>query len=553
MMHAPEDQGCWGVKWRAGTSNFRTVDELFTKRNLWAIAAALDGIRSIDIREIADALSFCATGIMLGLSRMNRYMPEATFPFYLLTGTYYTPQVSCEEPFWKHYENKFTRVVKGYEEIKNNLAHRICLISTEDARHLGSIAGQSIDYIFTDPSYGDRVQYGELNFIWEAWLRLDTHWHKDEIIVNEVRGITETDWADGMREAMSECHRVLKPGRWLSLCYHDTSEGTWSLVQDIMAEVGFITDKSDCALFIDTQQKSFNQLTADKVTKRDLVINFRKPKPSEVGISTMITGDEDNTSFAEKVRLIIREFLEAHPGSAKDRVYDEVVSRMVRAGQMEPHNFEELLRQVAEEVREPVKKNLFENQPPNFFGTHETGRWYLKETEVNLQDAAESAKEDAAAATIQVFMSKWLKQHPESEGVHYSDLFEHYVYSIKDKPRRLLAEWLPDYFYKTIDGTWRLPNTDEELKTKTEGRAKGTNRHIRRYVTALEQGLDLPDKERPNDTTLAEWVRHCKRSGMYEQGKLLYERGGLNLDHLSEAVQANVEEDYQVCVRMMGK
>ena len=43
-----------------------------------------------------------------------------------------------------------------------------------------------------------------------------------------------------MRQAMAECYRVLKPGRWLSLCYHDTSEGTWQLVQDIMAEVGFI-------------------------------------------------------------------------------------------------------------------------------------------------------------------------------------------------------------------------------------------------------------------------------------------------------------------------
>ena len=32
-----------------------------------------------------------------------------------------------------------------------------------------------------------------------------------------------------MKKAMAECYRVLKPGRWLSLCYHDTSEGTWAL------------------------------------------------------------------------------------------------------------------------------------------------------------------------------------------------------------------------------------------------------------------------------------------------------------------------------------
>lgn len=86
---------------------------------------------------------------------------------------------------------------------------------------------------------------------------------------------------DMMRQAMAECYKVLKPGRCISLCYHDTSEGTWSLVQDIMAEAGFIVEKSDAALYIDTGQKSYNQFVADKVNKRDLVINFRKPKPGE--------------------------------------------------------------------------------------------------------------------------------------------------------------------------------------------------------------------------------------------------------------------------------
>jgi DNA modification methylase len=87
--------------------------------------------------------------------------------------------------------------------------------------------------------YAEKVQYGELNFIWEAWLGFDTHWHDEEIIVNEVRGKTVEDWREMMSQAMAECYRVLKPGSWLSLCYHDTSEGTWEMVQDIMAEVGF--------------------------------------------------------------------------------------------------------------------------------------------------------------------------------------------------------------------------------------------------------------------------------------------------------------------------
>ena len=46
---------------------------------------------------------------------------------------------------------------------------------------------------------------------------------------------------------------------------------------------------------------------------------------------------------------------------------------------------------------------------------------------------------------------------------------------------------------------------------------------------------------------------HCKRTGLSEQGKLLYEESGLNLNHLPEEVAVNVEEDYQVCVRMLAR
>jgi DNA modification methylase len=129
------------------------------------------------------------------------------------------------------------------------------------------IISKSIDYIFTDPPYAYKVQYGELNFLWEEWLGLDTHWHDDEVIINEFRGRDEPTWAEMLHEAMAECYRVLKPGRWLSLCYHDSSEGTWTLVQDIMAEVGFLVEQTTSALFIDTPQKSIKQLTSEEITR----------------------------------------------------------------------------------------------------------------------------------------------------------------------------------------------------------------------------------------------------------------------------------------------
>jgi hypothetical protein len=93
-------------------------------------------------------------------------------------------------------------------------------------------------------------------------------------------------------------------------------------------------------------------------------------------------------------------------------------------------------------------------------------------------------------------------------GVHYSDLFEDYVYTVKDKPRRPLVEWLLDYFFKTDSGTYRLPASEEEERLKADGRQKGTMRRVMRYLAFLEQGVAIPERERQNDATLAEWIRH---------------------------------------------
>ena len=37
----------------------------------------------------------------------------------------------------------------------------------------------------------------------------------------------------------------------------------------------------------------------------------------------------------------------------------------------------------------------------------------------------------------------------------------------------------------------------------------------------LEQGEVIANQDRANDATLGGWIRHCKRSGLYEQGMLL--------------------------------
>lgn len=540
MMNVESDTEPWGDEWRPGR-NFRTVAELFTKRNLWALALLLNKIQ--DISTCQNVLQFEVTSIILKASRMMGHNDDGIGR--ISKGTYYIPQIEHDINVWRFMEDTLSDFKAAYSEII--LTNPKILISTSDACSL-NLQSNSIDYVFTDPPYGGNVQYGELNFIWEAWLNFDTNWINNEIVVNETRGISDNQWASMMLQAFIEVFRVIKPGHWISLCYHDTSEGTWQFIQDLMAQVGFISERSETTNYIDTATKTTNQYFAEKVTKRDLVINFRKPRPGEIAGKVILTGEEDASSFFEKARAILVEALEAHPGSTADRLYDELVSRMVRRGEFQRHNFDELLRSVAEPVTEPIMKNLFEPKEPDLFGSHEAVRWYLLDT-AGLVDEAEGKKESAAAQRLEAFMQRWLREHPGESGVHYSDLFEQYL-PLADKPRRLLQEWLPEFFFKTAEGTWRPAKDEEERQQKLGLRSTGVLRHIKRFANALSEGVPPSERDKPaNAATLADWIYQCRRAGLYDLGRILYEKGGLRFDGLGEELQLQVEEDYQICVK----
>ena len=166
-------------------------------------------------------------------------------------------------------------------------------------------------------------------------------------------------------------------------------------------------------------------------------------------------------------------------------------------------------------------------------------------------DQGEQDKEDAASERLEKFMAMHLDENPEQEGVHYSDLFEQVIgIPGNDRPRRLFENWLPEYFVKTTEGTWRPPEDEKERQQKAALREAGTLRRMKRFANALIQGVPVRDQDRPeNDRTLAEWIRQCRRAGLYEQGQALYLKGDLNLYNLSEEEQIEVDDDYGICVR----
>jgi hypothetical protein len=527
MMNSPENQECWGYLWRKGYHHkIERVDQFFTKRNLWALAAFKNEIERFPDLTVRDALRFVFQANLLQGTIMQQYREAGGGH---QRGTYYVPPIFVERNQKTTFKRKLGQISNGFEALSlvlmiESTTLQPKIISTQSATSISQIPKDSIDYIFTDPSYAWKVQFGELNFLWESWLGFDTSWLRDEIIINPVRGIYEENWARMMKKVFTEAYRVLKPGRWMSVCYHDTSEGTWQTIQDILIEVGF--ELSDVGV-LSPQQKSYNQLMADKVIKVDLVLNCRKPKPGE----TKVLGQK-GPSIEDKVSEIVTDYLNRRPGSTKDEIWNVVVARLVSEGAMKRHDFEAILRKLANE--------------------NEARMWFLKEEYEEIKPS-EREKEEKAAKAIEGFMKERTEKAGIREVEFYDILFFYLTDYLRGKTRQLapmrrLPEILEDYFIRAIKG-YRLPQTDDERALLKESRDKGISRQIRKYLRYLVRGILLPEEKKPDAETIMDWIKNCRRVGMYQEGAILYEKGGLIISKLPEKKIVDIEEDYKICKR----
>jgi hypothetical protein len=116
MMNVVSDTAPWGDKWRAGTSSFRTVSELYPKQTIWALAAIKDKITDIENPVACDALLFCWNAVTLNVSRMTTDRDRLGY----LKGTYYIPQIHRCTNAWGTVANKLaTRQFPPRDEERN--------------------------------------------------------------------------------------------------------------------------------------------------------------------------------------------------------------------------------------------------------------------------------------------------------------------------------------------------------------------------------------------------------------------------------------------------
>ena len=244
----------------------------FTKRNLYTLSTLWNAISNCgEDTDIVNALKSVITGVMQGVSRLQRFRLNSTFPNMILSGTLYVGSMVREWNVLDWIQGKFKSIEKLKSKIDGFNPDHI-LISTNSLTNVG-VTDNSIDYIFTDPPFGSNLNYSELSFMWESWLKVITD-NKDEAIINPEQGKQLLEYQNLMTACFKELYRILKPNHWMTVEFHNSKNAVWNAIQESIARAGFVV--ADVRT-LDKKQSSFKQVTSSSAVKQDLVISCYKP------------------------------------------------------------------------------------------------------------------------------------------------------------------------------------------------------------------------------------------------------------------------------------
>lgn len=191
-----------------------------------------------------------------------------------MNGAMYIPSLIKEINACKQLEENNADIITILGCAKENHTR----VSTQSLTCLRQIPENSIDYIFTDPPFGANINYSELSSLWEGWLQIMTN-NQNEAIMNATQNKGLAEYQQLMTQCFSEYYRVLKPGRWITIEFHNSKNAVWNAIQEALQVTGFIV--ADVHV-INKKQNSYNQANAQGAVKDDLVITAYKPKESFV-------------------------------------------------------------------------------------------------------------------------------------------------------------------------------------------------------------------------------------------------------------------------------
>jgi len=252
------------------THGIKNIYHFFTKRNLYIISRIYNLIIN---NEDYHSLMFIVTSFMVKTGTILHNIGFKKGRFNLagaVPNAFYVPSIYAERNILELMRGKLDDIIPVYSFNKNENNIRIACQSTSDI----NIPDSSVDYIFIDPPFGYNLMYSELNCIWESWLKVFTN-QNNEAIINKTQKKSVNEYMEIIASCLDEMYRIIKPGRWITIEFHNSQNSVWNAINKAVISAGFVI--ADIRV-LDKKQGTFNQMTRYASVNKDLIISAYKPK-----------------------------------------------------------------------------------------------------------------------------------------------------------------------------------------------------------------------------------------------------------------------------------
>jgi len=266
-----------------GDKAITDVSRFLSTRNLIVFSDLWSRLSSIEDNAIRNLCKATLTSVFTVISERQGYFGGGGG----MSGNLYMPVVRMEKNIYDSLRRKLSKLEVAEKNKEGHLG--VSATTTQSLTTMAVVPDASVDYIYTDPPFGANIIYSEMNLILEGWLRVRTN-DSSEAVIDPTRNRAFDDYATLMKRCFRECYRVLRPGRWMTVEFHNTMASVWNLIQTAIGESGFVVAQ------VDVFDKGSTTILADirpGAAKLDLVISAYKPNHGLEDRFKLTAGTED--------------------------------------------------------------------------------------------------------------------------------------------------------------------------------------------------------------------------------------------------------------------
>ena len=266
-----------------GRSGLTTVASYYAPRNLAVLTVLHEQIGRVEDAALRQKLLFAFTSVLTRASKRYQWSPVR--PLNAANANYYVASVFYEWNVFDLFERKVESMIRSDDWLRSMRSDDTLFgpgqFDLDVTYELASaetipLPDASVDYVFTDPPFGSNLFYADMALFQEAWLDGFTDVTQEAVVDRgSKKQRSASRYEQMLTQALSECHRILKPGGRISMVFGNSTGSMWSLVQRSIQNAGLVIEP-DRLVVLNKGQRSVKGLASgfEHIATLDLIMTM---------------------------------------------------------------------------------------------------------------------------------------------------------------------------------------------------------------------------------------------------------------------------------------